>query len=71
MNFFQDPSEKGDVEGPKSLDEAKSKMIMDFGLNRSAPERVTLEVLRELIKAKPDRICQVARQWIRRESPEK
>jgi len=54
----------GDLDGPDSLEKAKSKLIMDFGLNRPAPERITIEVLKQLIREKPERICQAVRQWL-------
>ena len=45
-------------------DSLKSKLIMDFGLDQERPERVTIEVLKQLIRAKPERMSQAIRQWM-------
>lgn len=48
----------------EDLDKAKSKLIMDFGLQQDRPERMTLEVLKQLIRDKPERMSQAVRQWL-------
>jgi flagellar biosynthesis/type III secretory pathway M-ring protein FliF/YscJ len=57
-------------DGEDILEKAKSKLIMDFGLDQAAPERVTIEVLQQLIKEKPDRMCQAVRRWLHNQRPE-
>ena len=47
------------------LEKAKSKLIMDFGLEQPKVERVTIEVLKQLIRDKPDRMSQAIRRWLR------
>jgi flagellar biosynthesis/type III secretory pathway M-ring protein FliF/YscJ len=47
----------------KELEKAKSKLIMDFGLEKQTPERITIEVLQRMIKEKPDRMTRAIRQW--------
>lgn len=52
---------------PAATDElakAKAKLIMDFGLEQKAPERVTVEVLRQLIRERPERMTQAVRKWL-------
>ena len=54
------------IEGElEKLEKAKSKMIMDFGLEQPKLERVDLEVLKRLIREKPDRMSRVIRTWLR------
>lgn len=47
---------------------AKSKMVMDFGLGQQAPERITIEVLKQLIRENPAKMSQAARTWMARKS---
>ena len=55
------PSEGEDVE---MITEEKKKLVMDFGLGEEQPERVTVEVLKDLIAEKPDKMSQAARSWL-------
>ena len=52
-------------EDSDEIGKAKSKLILDFGLEQPKLERVTLEVLKQFIKEKPARMSQVIRQWMR------
>ena len=70
MNPSKDNVWNAEVENIDSVKKAKAKLILDFGLNRPGPERVTIEVLRQLIKDKPDRMCQTARRWLHNHHPE-
>jgi len=45
-------------------EEAKQKLLMDFGLGKKQPERVDLAVLRDMIKDNPDEMAQAARRWL-------
>lgn len=65
MNPFDDDNQDAELSEAQRLERAKSKLIMDFGLTPSQPERVTLEVLRQLIREKPDKITQAVRRWLR------
>ena len=55
------PSDGEDVE---MITEEKKKLVMDFGLGEEQPERVTVEVLKDLIAEKPDKMSQAARSWL-------
>ncbi len=55
------PSDGEDVE---MITEEKKKLVMDFGLGEEQPERVTVEVLKDLISEKPDKMSQAARSWL-------
>ncbi|MDP7051799.1 MAG: flagellar basal-body MS-ring/collar protein FliF [Verrucomicrobiota bacterium] len=46
------------------ITEEKKKLVMDFGLGSKQPERVTVEVLKDLIEEKPDKMSQAARNWL-------
>ena len=46
------------------LDGEKKKLVMDFGLGEKQPERVTVEVLKDLINEKPDKMSKAARSWL-------
>ena len=46
------------------VEEAKQKLIMDFGLGKKQPERVNIEVLRDMIKDNPDAMAVAARRWM-------
>ena len=53
-----------DEEDDQEAQEKKKKMKMDFGLSKQRPERVTLEVLKDLIKDNPQKMVQAARAWL-------
>ena len=57
-------------EDVEELQAAKSKMVMDFGLGQQAPERITIEVLKQLIRENPAKMSQAARTWMSRKSAE-
>ena len=46
------------------ITEEKKKLVMDFGLGEEQPERVTVEVLKDLISEKPDKMSKAARSWL-------
>ena len=56
--------EAGGAEAEDALAEAKNKMVMDFGLGPTQPERITIEVLKQLIRENPSKISQAARNWL-------
>ena len=37
---------------------------MDFGIGKKQPERVNIEVLRDMIKENPDSMAVAARRWL-------
>jgi hypothetical protein len=54
-------SEEDEVE---MITQEKKKLVMDFGLGKKQPERVTVEVLKDLIEEKPEKMSQAARSWL-------
>ena len=61
-------SDFDDEEGD-DIEKEKSKMLMDFGLDKNKPEKVTIEVLQRFIKDNPDKMYQAARQWLHFRNP--
>jgi flagellar M-ring protein FliF len=57
-------------EDVEELQAAKSKLVMDFGLGQQAPERITIEVLKQLIRENPAKMSQAARIWMTRKARE-
>ena len=53
--------DEDDVEVVKAK---KQKLVMDFGLSAARPERVTIEVLKDLIKENPNKMSSAARNWL-------
>jgi flagellar M-ring protein FliF len=58
-------SEEDEVE---MITEEKKKLVMDFGLGTKQPERVTVEVLKDLIGEKPEKMSMAARSWLMSEN---
>ena len=54
-------SEEDDVE---MITQEKKKLVMDFGIGKKQPERVTVEVLKDLIDEKPEKMSHAARSWL-------
>ena len=46
------------------IEQEKQKLIMDFGLGTKQPERVNIEVLRDMIKDNPEAMAVAARRWL-------
>jgi hypothetical protein len=46
------------------ITQEKKKLVMDFGIGKKQPERVTVEVLKDLIDEKPEKMSQAARSWL-------
>ena len=46
------------------ITQEKKKLVMDFGIGKKQPERVTVEVLKDLIEEKPEKMSQAARSWL-------
>jgi flagellar M-ring protein FliF len=58
------PAEEQEEDEVEMITEEKKKLVMDFGLGTKQPERVTVEVLKDLIAEKPDKMSQAARSWL-------
>lgn len=52
-----EPATNAQVEPPTNFESNESKMIFDFGLENRAPERITIEVLKQLIRENPERMA--------------
>ena len=50
------------------IEQEKQKLIMDFGLTKDQPERVNIEVLRDMITDSPETMAVAARRWLKGES---
>jgi hypothetical protein len=42
----------------------KQKLVMDFQQKTRNPERMTMEVLKDMVKNDPDTMSQAARKWL-------
>ena len=49
-------------------EQEKQKLIMDFGLKDNQPERVNIEVLRDMITESPETMAVAARRWLKGET---
>ena len=50
------------------IEQEKQKLIMDFGLKDNQPERVNIEVLRDMITESPETMAVAARRWLKGEN---
>ena len=64
MNIPDPQPFDNNLDDVQDLEKAKSKLIMDFGLGKQVPERITIQVLQQLIKEKPDKITSAIRKWL-------
>ena len=61
-------AEDEDEDDVEVVEEAKQKLLMDFGLGKKQPERVNLEVLRDMITKNPESMAVAARRWLGQKS---
>ena len=57
-------ADEEDEEDVEVIEQEKQKLIMDFGLGKKQPERVNIEVLRDMIKESPESMAVAARRWL-------
>ena len=57
-------ADEDDEEDVEVIEQEKQKLIMDFGIGKKQPERVNIEVLRDMIKENPDSMAVAARRWL-------
>ena len=57
-------ADEEDEEDVEVIEQEKQKLIMDFGLAKKQPERVNIEVLRDMIKESPESMAVAARRWL-------
>ena len=60
-------SNEPDNEDVEMINREKKKLVMDFGLGQARPDRVTVEVLKDLIVQKPETMGRVAKRWLARD----
>ena len=56
--------EESEADEVEMITQEKKKLVMDFGIGKKQPERVTVEVLKDLIEEKPEKMSQAARSWL-------
>ena len=61
LEAMADEEDEDDVE---VIEQEKQKLIMDFGLGKKQPERVNIEVLRDMIRESPESMAVAARRWL-------
>ncbi|MDE2681354.1 MAG: flagellar basal-body MS-ring/collar protein FliF [Verrucomicrobiota bacterium] len=61
LEAMADEEDEDDVE---VIEQEKQKLIMDFGIGKKQPERVNIEVLRDMIKESPESMAVAARRWL-------
>lgn len=54
--------EQDDIE---IIEQEKKKLVMDFRAQQKHPERVTMEVLKDMVKSDPNTMGQAARKWLK------
>ena len=57
-------ADEDDEEDVEVIEQEKQKLIMDFGIGKKQPERVNIEVLRDMIEENPDSMAVAARRWL-------
>ncbi len=57
-------ADEEDEEDVEVIEQEKQKLIMDFGIGKKQPERVNIEVLRDMIKESPESMAVAARRWL-------
>ncbi|SVB73665.1 uncharacterized protein METZ01_LOCUS226519 [marine metagenome] len=62
--------EEEDEEDVEVVQAQKQKLIMDFGLGKQQPERVNIDVLREMVGEMPEVMSGAARKWLTQASEE-
>ena len=62
--MLEDMALEEDEDEFEVAEEAKQKLLMDFGLGKKQPERVDLAVLRDMTKDDPQSMAGAARRWL-------
>ena len=57
-------ADEDDEEDFEVIEQEKQKLIMNFGIGKKQPERVNIEVLRDMIKESPESMAVAARRWL-------
>lgn len=52
-------------ENVEVIEQKKQKLVMDFQQKTQHPERMTMEVLKDMVKNDPNTLSQAARKWLK------
>ena len=47
------------------IEQEKKKLVMDFRAKEKHPERVTMEVLKDMVRSNPESMGRAARKWVK------
>lgn len=70
IRLLKEMEEEEDEDDVEVIQQEKQKLIMDFGLGKQRPERVNIEVLRDMISESPEQMSVAARRWLTQEQEE-
>ena len=70
IRLLKELEDEDDEEDVEVIQQEKQKLIMDFGLGKQRPERVNIEVLRDMITDSPEQMSVAARRWLSQEAEE-
>ena len=54
-----------DEDDIKIIEQEKKKLVMDFRAKEKHPERVTMEVLKDMVRSNPESMGRAARKWLK------
>ena len=58
-------AEEQEEESIEIIQQKKLKLVMDFRQKTQNPERMTMEVLKDMVKKDPEILSQAARKWLK------
>ena len=58
-------AEEREEEDVEVIQQKKQKLVMDFQQKTQHPERMTMEVLKDMVKKDPNTLSQAARKWLK------
>ena len=59
--------EEQEEESVEIIEQKKQKLVMDFRQKTQHPERMTMEVLKDMVKKDPSTLSRAARNWLKEE----
>ena len=60
-------TEEQEEESIEIIQQKKLKLVMDFRQKTQHPERMTMEVLKDMVKKDPSTLSRAARNWLKEE----
>ncbi len=58
-------AEEQEEESVEIIEQKKQKLVMDFRQKTQHPERMTMEVLKDMLKKDPEILSQAAKKWLK------